>query len=159
MQRGFSRSRRCKPLTIPNATHIRQWRKQITMSIQWRNFLETMNHSPWFCWQAERFIWLSKEFKRRYVGVLKCMYSCWLRIRINVWTCARISQVMKCHSTDCVQYNLTHLPLTKISSEPLFFLLHTHNSSHNCVLLQRQVELKLQGIIFAHPGNAQTIQT
>jgi len=59
------------------------------------------------------------------------------------------------HSTD----SLTHLPLSQISSEPPFFPLHNPNGGHNCVLLQRQLELKLQGIIFTHPGNAQRIQT
>ena len=59
------------------------------------------------------------------------------------------------HSTD----TLTYLPLSQISSEPLFFPTHTANSGHNCVLLYRQVELKVQGIIFTHPGNAQRIQT
>ena len=59
------------------------------------------------------------------------------------------------HSTD----SLTYQPRTQISSELPFFSLHTPNSGHNCLLLQRQVELELQGIIFTHPGNAQTIQT
>ena len=59
------------------------------------------------------------------------------------------------HSTDI----LTHLPLSQIFAEPSFFPLHTPNSGHNRVLLQTQVELKLQGTIFTHPGNAQRIQT
>ena len=36
--KGFLRSKRCKPLNIPNATDICQWGKQIKVSIQWRNF-------------------------------------------------------------------------------------------------------------------------
>ena len=59
------------------------------------------------------------------------------------------------HSTD----SLTHLPLSQIISEPLFLPLHTRKCGHNFVLLQRQVELKLQGKIFTHPGNAERIQT
>jgi hypothetical protein len=69
------------------------------------------------------------------------------------------SQEMKCHSTDTIQDILTYQPPTQISSEPSFFLKHTLNCGHNCVLLQRQVELKLQGIIYRHPGNAQRVQT
>ena len=62
------------------------------------------------------------------------------------------SQVMKCHSTDCVHYTVKYLLLTETSSEPPFFPLHTPDSGHNCVLLQRKVELKLQGKIFTHLG-------
>ena len=89
--KGALKSKRCKPLNTPNATDICQWGKQIKMSIRWRNFsLKQLKHSPWFCWQAEKFIFLFKEFEKQYVGVLKHMYSCWLRMRRNVWTCARI---------------------------------------------------------------------
>jgi hypothetical protein len=59
------------------------------------------------------------------------------------------------HSTDTLMY----LPLPQISSQLLFFPLHTPNSGHNYLLLHRQVELKLQGINFTHPGNAQRTQT
>jgi len=52
--------------------------------------LETANHSPWFCREAVKFIWVSKKFERKYVGTMKGMYSCWLRMRRNMWTRATI---------------------------------------------------------------------
>ena len=56
----------------------------------------------------------------------------------------RLSQEIKFHSKGTIQDILTH---QEISSEPSFFPLHTSKRGHNCVLLLRQVELKLQGII------------
>ena len=91
LQRGLWGPKGCIPLNIPNAMEIRQWGKEIKMSIQWRNFsLKQLKLSPWFCWQDKMFILLSKESERQYVGALKHMYSCWLRMRRTVWTCARI---------------------------------------------------------------------
>ena len=67
----------------------------------------------------------------------------------------RFSQEMKCQSTHTMQDILAYQPRAQIS----FFPLHTPKSGHKSLLLHWKVELKLQGIIFTHPVNAQRIQT
>ena len=156
----FSRCKSCKPLNTPNAMNIHQWGKQIKMCIKWRNY----SLKNWTT---------IHDFADR----LRSLFGCLKNLKDNTkvhWNASTavgwgweelcehvtgISEVMKCHSTDSVHYTLTYLPLTKVSSEPLFFPIHTPNSGHNCVLQYRQVELKLQDTAFPHSGNAQRIQT
>ena len=107
-------------------------------------FLETAKHYPWFCWQAEKFLWLSKHYERQSEFALRHTYNCWLRIMKIGRTCTKIISKGKMPFKITIQDILTH---QQIFLEPLFFPLHTSKSGHNCVLLQRQVELKLQVII------------
>ena len=52
-------------------------------------FLETAKLYPWFCWQAEKFLWLSKHYERQSEFALRHTYNCWLRIMKIGRTCTK----------------------------------------------------------------------
>ena len=107
-------------------------------------FLETAKHYPWFCWEAEKFLCYPNIMKDN----LNLHWDTHTTVGWRSWKLGehvpRLYQEIKCHSKETIQDILTH---QQIFLEPSFFPLHTSNSGHNCVLLQRQVELKLQSII------------